>query len=186
MKQRKSIAVVFFCLATLLQSCFIWKTNVEWDSVSSKKAEPRPQLTLNIGKRPHAVLLPFVMVLYSTNNYSLDFKLADRKQLNKVDSIKYSILNNGYQFYSGSFIPRNHLSNNIDAMVRYKKLGIELDTTYYVSFRTELKNFVISKSVDSIRVDFKAFMQDSSGKSQVVKYRSCKLKKDGRRFGSLL
>jgi hypothetical protein len=126
------------------------------------------------------------MVLYSTNSYHLDFRLTDKNQLSEVDSIKYKIFSNGSQLYSGFFTPKNHLSNNLDAMKAYKKLGIELDTAYYVIFRTRLNDFAIDKSIDSVRVDFDAFMQDDSGKSQVIKYRSCKLKKDGRRFGSFL
>lgn len=189
MKQNKKSAVFFtvlFGLAVSLQSCFIWKTNVEWDSMALKKKEPRPQPNLSIGKKPHFILLPFIVILYSTNSYYLDFRLTDKKQVDKIDSIKYKVFSESSQVYSGSFIPKSYEGNNIRDMKVYKKMNLDIDTAYYVSFRTRLENLALNKSIDSLRVDFDVFMKGDLGRNYLIEYRSCRLKKDGKRFGSLL
>jgi hypothetical protein len=177
---------LFVGLAMPLQSCFIWKTNIDWSSLDSRATLAQPQPKLDIYKRPGFFLLPFVVVAYSTGKYRLDFMLRDRRAFEGVDSVRYKIFIDNREEYTGSLIPKVHYYNTNGWIKELSKIKASADTVRQITFTARLRDFAIDKNVDSIKLDFDVFAKNDLGKTQIIRYTNCKLKKDGKKFGSFL
>ena len=185
--RRASSFLLFFGLAILLQSCFVWEAATYWRSIGagSSAAIARQQPGLEIRKGQGFFLFPFLFITYGVGGYHIDFTVYNEKAFNGVDSIRYNILTKNRRLYSHLVVPKVYYFNAKGRAKDLKK-KVKADTINRVFWSTQLRGFVIAKRTDSVRVNFDVFIKDSSGAAQVIKYNNCQLMREGSKFGSLL
>ena len=126
------------------------------------------------------------MLLYGTKGYATCFNFASQKDFGKIDSINIALYSKrGDLIYAYKSTPKVYYSSS--KSTKYEKsLDARIDGMYWGSFEVKMPGVLLNKKDEMLMMNYNIFTRNPSGQATIYKCDSCKLKREGKRFGSFL